>query len=628
MLAAAALAISTAASFESGARRVELNLGPGDGPFVRGFQRDNDVENKVGWHWTSYNASIDLPLLAVNTEVQATLRYARVFGEEAVAEVRIGGVEAGSFRARGGEVRSTTLRAAGVEGPLVVGITVDSHERRNMGLRIDRIVLDASSGGPFRLRPEAAIRPVVAMAALFAGLVVLSGSPLVAGGVALVAAVAFAAGARVDLFGSWGQTRWLPEMIVLGTIVLLPLRRFMERRGLMDGVAARALAGASLTAMVLRLVLLTHPDFYYPDLLTHARVVETIRAEGLAFFLHPADALNAQGAWTKPVLGGVASLPYAVAFHALFVAPSAIFDWPRDDIESALKAGSSLISVLPILLAGGIATRLSLPPAAALMLAIIPTYASRLSFALLPALTGHAFDLLAILTIMSTFRSEESPHFRSSLAVALALTCGHLAYTSSVVNEGVFVASLALLWMVGRSAQPAFYLVVAEAFAALMAFGLYYRHFVADAFSLLGRLLGTGGGPVGSTAPSVYPIESFWALLFERTNTFFGWSYMAVALIGLFFYPEARRSKVVHAWGLAYLTLILLRAKIPDVFRYGHETLFLTPLVALFAGAAIVAGWQAAGVRRLAALLGGGALAAWSFWTQWLAFKDQLANAL
>ena len=70
--------------------------------------------------------------------------------------------------------------------------------------------------------------------------------------------------------------------------------------------------------MLLRLALVSHPDFYYPDLLTHTRVVEAIRAEGPSFFLHPADALSAQKAWTKPVLGSVSALPYAVMFHTPF----------------------------------------------------------------------------------------------------------------------------------------------------------------------------------------------------------------------------------------------------------------------------------------------------------------------
>ena len=79
---------------------------------------------------------------------------------------------------------------------------------------------------------------------------------------------------------------------------------------------------------------------------------------------------------------------------------------------------------------------------------------------------------------------------------------------------------------------------------------------------------------------------------------------------------------------LAYLSLILLRARIPDVFRYGHETLFLTPLVAILAGAALILAWRRGGAWRLGSFAAGLALSVVSFWQQWLAVADQLANAL
>jgi hypothetical protein len=67
---------------------------------------------------------------------------------------------------------------------------------------------------------------------------------------------------------------------------------------------------------------------------------------------------------------------------------------------------------------------------------------------------------------------------------------------------------------------------------------------------------------------------------------------------------------------------------VPDVFRYGHETLFLTPLVAILAGAALILVWRRGGVVRSAGLAAGCGLALHSFWSQWRAVADQLANAL
>jgi hypothetical protein len=517
-----------------------------------------------------------------------------------------------------------------VRGPLRIGVKTDSHERRNMGLRMDRLTVSVASGSLFKLTDRAGLRLLLTLALLFAGVWLLSESPLAAGIAALVWAAGFAALASADLFLAWRLTSLMPGMIVFGTLVLFLARVAAERVFGLDRTVARGLGAAALVVMVLRLALVSHPDFYYPDLLTHARVVEAIRSSGPSFFLHPADALSAQGAWTKPVLGGVSALPYAVMFHAPFAVIAGAFSLSMDEIETALKAVSCLVSVLPVLLAGALAARFSLPPLGALLLCLIPTYASRLSYALLPALWGHAFDLAALLVIATLLDLDGLKSRRSMAGAALALLIGHLAYTSSVVNEGAFAAVLvvtvALSGAALRASAPR--IALAEALAALLAFALYYRHFVGDVLGLFGRLLGLGPGAPGAPA-SVYPVESFWAVLFERTNSFFGWPWILLALAGLWLSgPGPARAPVVRAWGLTYLLLILLRARIPDVFRYGHETLFLTPLVAILAGSALILAWRKGGAFRIASALAGAGLLVASGLAHWSAFREQLANAL
>jgi hypothetical protein len=286
--------------------------------------------------------------------------------------------------------------------------------------------------------------------------------------------------------------------------------------------------------------------------------------------------------------------------------------------------------VIPVFLAALIASRLSLPPLAAVLLCVIPTYTSRLSVGLLPALFGHDLDLAVMLALLVLVASDGLKSTRSRLQAGGLLLLGHLGYTSSVVNEAVFVGLLATLWFAsGRpGVETGLGLLGAEGFAALGAFGLYYRHFVGDVFGLLGRGLGLvsrGDGP----ASSVYPVESFWDVLIERSDAFFGWPYLGLALLGLISSgPALIRSKFVQAWVLGYLALIFLRARIPDVFRYGHETLFLTPLVAILAGGALIAGWRRGGSWRLLSITAGLALVVVSFWQQWTALSAQLGNAL
>src|SRR5204863_355244 len=59
------------------------------------------------------------------------------------------------------------------------------------------------------------------------------------------------------------------------------------------------------------------------------------------------------------------------------------------------------VSVAPIFLTWALARRLGLAPGGAALLVVIPTYTSRLSFAFLPALFGHAFDLALIVWLAS-----------------------------------------------------------------------------------------------------------------------------------------------------------------------------------------------------------------------------------
>ena len=47
----------------------------------------------------------------------------------------------------------------------------------------------------------------------------------------------------------------------------------------------------------LAVLAVNHPDFYYPDLRTHARLVEKVQEEGFGFFVSPSRAI-----WEHPEL--------------------------------------------------------------------------------------------------------------------------------------------------------------------------------------------------------------------------------------------------------------------------------------------------------------------------------------
>jgi hypothetical protein len=138
-------------------------------------------------------------------------------------------------------------------------------------------------------------------------------------------------------------------------------------------------------------------------------------------------------------------------------------------------------------------------------------------------------------------------------------------------------------------------------------------------------------------APSRYPVQPFWRVAYERTRDFFDTVYPILAAAGLALLwrepvPEGPVSIAARRWLLvgwlgAYVLLLAGRAKAPDVFLHGHETLLVTPLVCLAAGVAL--SWLAR--RSRPAWLAAAALVAFlavqGALGQWHAIAEQLGNA-
>jgi hypothetical protein len=155
---------------------------------------------------------------------------------------------------------------------------------------------------------------------------------------------------------------------------------------------------------------------------------------------------------------------------------------------------------------------------------------------------------------------------------------------------------------------------------AAIAVGLYYRDFVLPLLSLPGR---------ARAAEAVYAPLGFLELLLRRTHAYFDSVHPLLALSGLGLLLARRRDPVFAlAWLGSFLVLILLRARIPDVFRYGHETLFVTPLVCLLSAVALAELSRRGRAGRLLATLVIGFLIVQGVVLQWRALGEQLANAL
>jgi len=597
--------------------RLGLNLGPWDGPYISGFARDHEVNDKTGTHWTTYDAAITLPLQVRGGSLMLSYRYARVLPQTAVVKVLFDGKPVDEFSCRGGRFEERQVAVTAPEPvPVSVQFKVDSHDRKNLGLNMDWLRLESASAGLRRLSGGARLRPAL-LVALFA-LLLRRGGWSRSWAAALTSPLALAA-----IYGLW-RDPWLVHRLLTGvpeSLAVFGLVGLALGRDRLPAADLRALTALGLVAFVLRAVAVNHPDFYYPDLMTHARLVDAVRGAGLDFFRAPAQYVNAQGAWTKPAYGGSSGLPYAVGFHLLFVP----WDLSYDALLTAEKLAGVVLSTIPIFCLWVVAQRLGASTLGAALMVLIPTYTSRLSFALLPALTGHAWDMVFIAWL--AYYAQELGQPRVFAVGAALLAACQLAYVSSITNLSLFLGALALLaaWeAAGARVATAGRLLALGLAGSALAVALYYRDFLGAAQGLVPRIF----GPAEARA-SQYPVESWWLLSYTRTRDFFDGVYPLLTLAGLaLLWRRGRGRALLAAWLAAYFLLLFLRAKIPDVFRYGHETLFVTPLVCLASAEALAWLWSLGKGGRAAAVAG------WAFLTwqgltwQWRAIADQLANAL
>ena len=621
MLALVVIAIPLAAAGR-GARgpfAMTLNLGPGDAPYLSGFTSSYEIDDHVATHWTTYDAAVALPLTVSGGPMTLSYRFSRVFPETAVVDVLFNGGLVDRFECRGGRVLERTV-PLGARGPTpaAVAFHADSHERRNLGLKLDWVRL--AGAGRVTIRGSARLVPALVIALLI-GLHVLAGWDLRR---AALLAAPWAAAAAFGLL----RDPWLLHRLLRGLVLALALfgmagvmiGRLLVARGRAIAPDVRALAALALATFLLRALAVNHPDFYYPDLRTHARLVEVVRSAGLAFFRTPAAYIWEHGVWRTEAYGKTYAFPYTPAFHL----PFTVIPFGYDDLITAMKLTAAALSTVPIVLAWAIARRLGAAVAGSMLMAFVPTYVSRLSFAFLPALFGHAVDIALLFWLAGNLERirERGTWVRGALFVAAC----QLAYVSGVINISLFIAVLAMceagFRRQARGRQAAAVLAIGLA-GSLVSVLVYYRDFlpmVLDVFSHAARR--------GAVAASVHPAQGFLTVAYARTRDFFDGIYPVLAAAGLVVLFRRRRgASLLAAWLLTYLLLLLGRARVPDVFLHGHETLFVTPLVCLAAGQALATLASYGRAARGGAFVLGSLLALQGFAWQWRALADQLGNA-
>jgi len=551
---------------------VVLQLGPNDHRYLQGFTPHYEVENgTVGTHWTTYHARIDLPLL-LDGPAELIYRFSRVFGETAEAEVTLGGSTVDRFHARGGAVETRRVRLPALSPtPLSIGFDVDSHERRNLGLKLDWVAVAPGPEGRLRLHGDSRLLPALLAAFLFAlfrwGGLGLGGS--------LAASLVFV-GLAVSMMARdiFGLAHVIPQLslplVALATASGLYLRR--KPKGAL--VLPLFVAG-----YLLRGYGLFHPQTFYGDVANARDYVEVFR--------ETSGSLAERGVETQTRTNvgyprTVAGKDYAFPYSPLYFLPFGLARTPGGIEDAVRHAGlaASALETLPIFWL----TATVFSPAAGVLASLLwvfsPPVFSRLLLALHATVVGNLLDTLAIASVLAL---SFEPRSLRRLGTAFGTTLASLlAYTSSLFSMGAFFLFESLL---ERRLALKLLAVVAIA-GALTVTWLYYPFLIAFFDEILPALASGLPGPAGDAAST--PVRT----AISRIPLFYGFLYPPLVLAGFYLArrgADARAFRVLAAWGLAFLLMVSLRAFGGGVFKDIKEIEFAAPLVAILTGASLAA---------------------------------------
>ena len=374
-------------------------------------------------------------------------------------------------------------------------------------------------------------------------------------------------------------------------------------------VCLLALAGVGL-----RLGLLLHPQFYYPDVHVHGLFAWQLARRGLwAFFADFTENQFRYSLGLQLVGGHWYAFPYPPAFYLL--------TWPlthwvghRPDVAVSVLAAA--VNGLSVFVVFGIAHKLGLPRRACLGAAaacpLLPLFLARLTLAYFPALVGQAIDGVVLLFLASRARDLDRPRAVAALAGLLGLAL--LTYTQSLLNFGILLPLFLLLEMGFDRDGGARRRQLGLALAGLLGVGLATAAFYGRYFPIFLDM--QRGVPMpeerivleiferrAATAapedlvpeppddpyagPGVDPVRGLRKAAW-RAYVFYG-AFTPVVLLGvglLIRDLKGSRRRLILAWALTYLLLNLASGGLPgpNLVRYHKDLEIVAPLFCIALG--------------------------------------------
>ena len=563
---------------------VYFNFGPGDHDYLEGYEPRWEIDpDGLATHWSSYQSNVRLPLRLVGGRFQLAYRFSRVYGETAEVELRVNGVPADQFSVRGGTYYERSVVIPGSvlsRQPLDVELVVDSHERKNRGLRMDWLRLEPQDRRG-RVVPGSSI--LLWSALLSVAFWLLARACLGDNRSALVIGASLPAALTLygSLAGPFALGHVLDALILPGLVVSMGAMLFSPWA---RKVGASLLPIVFVVAFLVRAGGLFHPLYYHPDLRSHADLSEIVSEAGLDFWAQPSHYIAKQGVWTQGAMGKTYAFPFSPVFHSLFL-PLDLDFFTR---IVAMKLVACFLSALEVLIVFYLGCRLGgteIGLWGAALTAFSPAAFSRLSSAFLAAVFAHFLDTL-VLAALFPGKSDGKPRLWLTLAW---LTAALASYPGSLVSFGIFFPVFGLLLVVRMGPglrRDGLALLAGSAGVAVIVLAVVYREFVGVFLSeLVPRFLAGesegGGVSLGGTI----------SLLIRRYWIFYGGVYIPLiaggALVWFLRRPSPFLSRLLLAWVFTFVALIFLRASAPDLFSKVKEILWVAPLISLAGGTAL-----------------------------------------